>query len=306
MLVRRSGDADSPRILQAFNDPIENWLDFFCFTTFTDRDGKYQLSALSESAFDPLARATKFMLTEEAHHLFVGESGVSRILTRTCELMKSASNGDVMAAGGIPLDLIQKYINTWYSASLDLFGGEDSSNAATYFAAGLKGRHREAADPNIKDHKALEGIYNYTIPADGGFTNKEIPLRRAMNLVLRDSYVDDCKRVLDKWNGVISRMGIDHKLILPSERFHRGQGVFSYAHYDPAGNTLADEQWHARHAEFLPTDKDREFVQSLMVPVIEPGKFAGWIAPPEKGINGQSVEFEYVQFDGEPAIAGQN
>src|ERR1700754_3443570 len=88
LLQRRSGNVDKPRILGAFNAPIDNWLDFFMFTMFTDRDGKYQLLALAESGFDPLSRTTRFMLTEEAHHMFVGETGVERIVQRTAELMK--------------------------------------------------------------------------------------------------------------------------------------------------------------------------------------------------------------------------
>jgi benzoyl-CoA 2,3-epoxidase subunit B len=85
LLERRSGSGDKPRILEAFNEPIEDWLSFYMFTTFTDRDGKYQLLALAESGFDPLSRTTRFMLTEEAHHMFVGESGVRRVVRRACE-----------------------------------------------------------------------------------------------------------------------------------------------------------------------------------------------------------------------------
>src|SRR5690348_1319360 len=87
LLERRSGDRDNPRILGAFNEKTADWLAFFMFTFFTDRDGKFQLCALAESAFDPLARTTRFMLTEEAHHMFVGESGIARILQRTGEVM---------------------------------------------------------------------------------------------------------------------------------------------------------------------------------------------------------------------------
>src|SRR5258705_5376504 len=147
LLQRRSGNPDKPRILGAFNQPIDNWLDYFMFTMFTDRDGKYQLLALAESGFDPLARTTRFMLTEEAHHMFVGETGVERIVQRTAELMKLDPNGDVRTQGGIPLDMIQRYLNLWFSLSLDLFGGEVSSNAAAYFAAGLKGRAFEDKQP---------------------------------------------------------------------------------------------------------------------------------------------------------------
>jgi 1,2-phenylacetyl-CoA epoxidase catalytic subunit len=135
LLERRSGDPDRPRILGAFNQPIENWLDFYMFTMFTDRDGKYQLAALQESGFDPLSRTCKFMLSEEAHHMFVGETGVDRMVARSSELTKLDANADARAQGGIDLATIQKYINLWFSLSLDLFGGEISSNAADFFAA---------------------------------------------------------------------------------------------------------------------------------------------------------------------------
>src|SRR5467141_4205527 len=111
LLARRSGDPDRPRILGAFNAPIDDWLSFSMFTMFTDRDGKYQLLALAESGLDPLARTTRFMLTEEAHHMFVGETGVERIVARTAELMKADPSGDVTRQGGIPLDMIQRYLN---------------------------------------------------------------------------------------------------------------------------------------------------------------------------------------------------
>src|SRR5262245_51985265 len=115
LLERRSGDQDKPRILGAFNAPITDWLQFFMFTNFSDRDGKYQLLALAESGFDPLARTCRFMLTEEAHHMFVGDTGVGRIVERTAQLMKQTPGEDVRAAGGIPLDMIQRSLNYWYS-----------------------------------------------------------------------------------------------------------------------------------------------------------------------------------------------
>ena len=123
------------------------------FTMFTDRDGKYQLAALAESGFDPLARTTRFMLTEEAHHMFVGETGVQRIVKRACELMKQAERRRRAQLGGIDLPTIQKYLNLWYTLSLDLFGGEISSNAADAFAAGLKGRYKEDRYEEHKLHR---------------------------------------------------------------------------------------------------------------------------------------------------------
>src|SRR5881394_2395936 len=155
LLERRSGDADNPRILSAFNERTPHWLNFYAFTMFTDRDGKFQLSALAESGFEPLARTCKFMLTEEAHHMFVGDTGLSRVVKRTAQLMKQNPSEDVRALGGIPLEIIQKYINFWFSYSLDLFGGEISSNSADFFAAGLKGRFKEQVQ--YTDHVAAEG-----------------------------------------------------------------------------------------------------------------------------------------------------
>jgi len=122
LLARRSGNPDRPRILGAFNEPIEDWLSFYMFTMLTDRDGKYQLLALAESGFDPLSRTTRFMLTEEAHHMFVGETGVGRVVERTAQLLREAPGGDVRKAGGIDLLTIQKYLNLWFTLSLDLFG----------------------------------------------------------------------------------------------------------------------------------------------------------------------------------------
>src|SRR5271166_5227711 len=216
LLRRRSGNPDNPRILQAFNKPVEDWLTFFCFTAFTDRDGKYQLAALAESGFDPLARSTQFMLTEEAHHLSVGENGVGRVVQRTAELMKEGT--DPRKVGAVPLEIIQKFINDWSTSSYDLFGGEDSSNAAEAFSLGLKGRYREG-DGLYKDPKALNQIYTTEIEQGGRLTKLEIPLRRAMNALLLDAYHADCVRIVDRWNRTLAKYGVDTKITLPSLRF---------------------------------------------------------------------------------------
>ena len=298
LLHRRSGNPDSPRILSTFNKPCEDWLSFFCFTMFTDRDGKYQLAALAESGFTPLARATKFMLTEEAHHLFVGETGVGRVIERTAQLMREGRSDDVRPLGGIPLEIIQKYINEWYSSSLDLFGGEDSSNAASYFASGLKGRFDESSDVKYPDHVALEGQYLIEIPtADGGLEARDIPLRRAMNLVLRDSYAEDCERAVTKWNRSLEEAGLSDRVALPSQRFNRLVGLYTGMPFDPQGKLLPPEEFARRRAAFLPTDEDKAYVKSLMKPCVKPGEFASWIGPPKRGINGQPLDFQYVKFN---------
>jgi benzoyl-CoA 2,3-dioxygenase component B len=298
LLERRSGNPDKPRILGAFNEPCTNWLSFFMFTYFTDRDGKYQLLALAESGFDPLARTTRFMLTEEAHHMFVGETGVLRVVKRTCDLMKQNKNEDARAEGGVDLGTIQKYVNFWYSCSLDLFGGEISSNAASFFANSLKGRAKEDSYP---DHKALDAAYAMTVPVlgEGGrptFKSEDVPLRNAMNEVLRDEYVEDSQRGVDKWNKAIAEAGHAFHIKLPSKRFHRRTGIHAGMHFDPQGNPLTREEWEAKKGEWLPTEADEAYLQSLMAkPIYQANQMANWLQAPSHGIKGKPVDFEYVR-----------
>ena len=293
LLTRRSGHRDHPRILNAFNAPIRDWIDLFCFAMFTDRDGKYQLESLSESGFDPLSRTTRFMLTEEAFHMFVGESGVQRIVQRSADLMRESGREDIHGLGGIELKVLQKYINLWYSESLDLFGSEDSSNAATYFASGLKGRYHEASGP-YQDHHALDDTYVLRKP-DGSVD--QIPLRRAMNAVLRDSYTQDCERGLARWNRELEKRKVDARLYLPAVCFNRKVGAFAGLACDPQGKLLEAEEYERRRSEWTPTEEDRARVGELLKPVYAPGKIAGWIAPPARGINNQPIDFEYVIFN---------
>jgi len=293
LLERRSGDFDKPRILTTFNEPIEDWLSFFMFTMFTDRDGKYQLLALAESGFDALSRTTRFMLTEEAHHMFVGETGVGRVIKRACELMKLDPNEDVRAQGGIDLDTVQRYINFWYSSSLDLFGGEISSNAADYFAAGLKGRAHEGK--KFDDHLAMQGTYQMEIMEDDRLVTRDVPLRNAMNEILRDAYVDDNARGVSRWNKIIADAGIDYTLSLPSRRFNRKMGLHAGRHFDTAGNPISEDQFNASRDGWLPTAADKTYIQTLMKPVMEHGKMAQWIAAPARGINHKPIEFEYIR-----------
>ncbi|HHO53862.1 MAG TPA: benzoyl-CoA 2,3-epoxidase subunit BoxB [Deltaproteobacteria bacterium] len=295
LLTRRSGDPDSPRILDAFNQPCTDWLTFFCFTMFTDRDGKYQLASLAESAFDPLSRSCRFMLTEEAHHLFVGETGLDRIVRRSAQLTRLDPNGDARAQGGIDLPTIQRWINHWFSYCLDLFGAEVSSNAADYFAAGLKGRYREAA--SYDDHAALGQTRTVPHLQDGALIDKEIPLRMAMNEVLRDDYITDCARSLERWNRTLAEEGLSVRLELPHRRFFRRQGIYAGQHFDLQGNPISAAAFEAHRSEWLPTEDDQAYVESLMKPVYEPGRMANWIAAPRKGIHGQPLDYDYVRTD---------
>ena len=295
MLLRRSSGSDeAPRMLGAFNEETPDWLSFFMFTYFTDRDGKMQLESLAQSGFDPLSRTCRFMLTEEAHHLSVGELGLERIMRRACQLMKQDSNEDARAQGGIDLPTIQKWINHWYGYSLDLFGAEVSTNAADYFAAGIKGRWKEASD--YEDHSCLGKTRIVPTVEEGKLIDKEYALRNCMNEELRDSYAKDCHRVLRRWNRAVKNEGItDFEFNLPSTRFFRRQGQYADSHFDLNGDLIDEATWNKNVNDWLPTDDDREYVQSLMTPVHEQGQVANWIAAPRRGINGKPFDFEYVR-----------
>jgi len=293
-LERHSGDADRPRILGAFNEVTADWLAFFMFTYFTDRDGKYQLASLAESAFDPLARTCRFMLTEEAHHMFVGESGIKRVISRTAEVMRDRDTEDVRNLGVIDLEIVQKYINFHYSVSLDLFGGEKSTNAAAYFEAGLKGRYNEAKiedDHRLKD--SLEWVPEWV---DGKPGVVQIPAINALNERLREDFTADCNRGLTRWNKVLANHGIERQLYLPHHAFNRGIGAFADHWVAPDGSPLNEEEWLGSRDEWLPTIEDRMFVASLMQPCVDPGKISSWIAPPQRGINGCPADYDYVRF----------
>ncbi|MBX3456360.1 benzoyl-CoA 2,3-epoxidase subunit BoxB [Ferrovibrio sp.] len=293
LLQRRSGDDDKPRILGAFNEKTPDWLSFFMFTFFTDRDGKYQLASLAESGFDPLSRTCRFMLTEEAHHMFVGETGISRVIQRTCDVMRDFKTDDVRKHGVIDLPTLQKYLNFHFSVSLDLFGSEISTNAANYYTMGIKGRYEEARIGD--DHKLTDASYKVLELHGDGFREKEEAALISLNERLRDDYVADCARGVMRWNQVIKRAGIDFELKLPHRAFHRQIGQFSELRVDPQGRVISQADWDARHHAWLPTEEDRLYVISLMRPVTEIGKFANWIAPPQRGINNMPVDFEYVR-----------
>ena len=292
LLARHSGDADKPRILTTFNEPMTDWLSLFCFTYFTDRDGKYQLKSFAESAFDPLSRTCRFMLTEEAHHMFVGETGIGRVVKRTLEVMKELSSDDpakIRAQGAIDLPTLQRYLNFWCSSSLDLFGSEISSNSAANFASGLKGRPDES---QYEDHLLREKAMKLLTPEG----EQEVPMLNALNEVMRESYLKDCEIGLKRWNRQIERAGFDFRFTLPSSRFRRSIGAWARLPVDPQGRLISKELFAQSLEEWIPSAADRAFVHSLMKKVAQPGKMAAWIAPPERGINNLAVDYEYVKL----------
>jgi benzoyl-CoA 2,3-epoxidase subunit B len=298
LLQRRSGQEDNPRILQAFNEATPDWLAFFMFTYFTDRDGKFQLCALAESSFDPLARTTKFMLTEEAHHMFVGESGVSRVIQRTCAAMNEMKTDDVgklRAAGVIDLPTLQRYLNFHFSVTIDLFGADESSNAATFYSTGIKGRYEETKRDD--DHILKGSTYKVLHVVAGQLVEKEVSMLNALNEVLRDDFIKDSVSGVARWNKVIEKAGLPHRLLTPHKAFHRNIGALAGVKVSPEGRVVSETEWQAKHNEWLPSNEDRAFVASLMGRVVEPGKYANWIAPPAVSINRQPADFEYIRFN---------
>jgi benzoyl-CoA 2,3-dioxygenase component B len=299
LLHRNSGSEDAPRILGAFNEETPDWLSFYMFTYFTDRDGKYQLGTLKESAFDPLSRTCEFMLKEEAHHMMVGTTGIDRVVGRTAQVMVENNTDDVAALGVIPLPVIQKYLNFHYSVSLDLFGGETSTNVANYYTAGLKGRWME--ERRKDDHRLTDDSIRVDTLADGQNGEKSIGLTEVSALVglntdLRREYISDCEGGVKRWNKILAEAGLTQRLKLPHVAFNRRVGAFAPIEASPDGEKLSAGEWERRKGQWLPTDVDKTHVRTLMQPVHERGKIAAWIAPPRNGINGKPVEYDYVHL----------
>lgn len=300
LLIRSSGSEEAPRMLGAFNEETPDWLSFFMFTYFTDRDGKMQLESLAQSGFDPLSRTCRFMLTEEAHHMFVGETGVGRTIQATCEAMKKAGITDpydinkIRDLGVIDLPTIQKKLNLHYTLSLDLFGQEVSTNAANAFNAGIKGRYMEM---RLKDdHKLTNDTYNVLDLEVDTIVEREVPALTAINMRLRDDYVKDAAGGVGRWNKIIEKYGIEFEMKLPHQAFNRKIGVFANKNFDPEGNHVSGAEYDKGIQEWLPTHADGDFIQSLMKPVYEPGQYASWIAPPKVGIDNKPGDFEYVKL----------
>ncbi len=300
LLLRASGSEEAPRMLGAFNEETPDWLSFFMFTYFTDRDGKMQLESLAQSGFDPLSRTCRFMLTEEAHHMFVGETGVGRTIQKTCEVMNANGITDpydvdkIRNLGVIDLPTIQKKLNLHYTLSLDLFGQEVSTNAANAFNSGIKGRFMENRIGD--DHKLKGDTYTVWDMVDGKLVQHDVPALTAINMRLRDDYTKDAAGGVGRWNKIIEKAGVAFELKLPHESFHRKIGVFQGHNFDPDGNLLNGADYDAGLSRWLPTHVDGDFIQSLMQPVSEPGEYAGWIAPPRMGIDNKPGDFEYVKL----------
>lgn len=230
--------------------------------------------------------------------MFVGESGVSRAIQRTCEVMNELKTDDpafVRAAGAIDLPTIQRYLNFHYSVTIDLFGADQSSNAAIFYSAGLKGRFEEGKRDD--DHVLRGGTYRVLEVQDGKLVEKEVPMLNALNEVLRDDFIRDSVAGVERWNKVITKAGLPHRLTVPHKAFNRRIGTLAGVRVSPDGRVVSEAEWNANETAWLPSVEDRAFVASLMGRVVAQGKYAGWIAPPMVGINRQPIDFEYIRFN---------
>jgi benzoyl-CoA 2,3-dioxygenase component B len=111
---------------------------------------------------------------------------------------------------------------------------------------------------------------------------------------LRDAYIKDCERGVERWNKILDKAGLSVRLRLPNRRFHRHVGIYAGHHFTPDGALVTAEEWQRQRDGWLPSTADLAYVRSLMHPVYERGKIATWIAP-TRGVNGQPFDFEYVR-----------
>jgi len=209
--------------------------------------------------------------------------------------LKTDDPQKLRAAGVIDLPTLQRYLNFHYSVTVDLFGADQSSNAATFYSSGLKGRFEEGKRPD--DHILKGQTYKVLEVQGDQLVEKEAPMLNALNEVLRDDYIRDSVAGIQRWNRVIEKAGLPHRLNVPHKAFHRQIGALAGVHVAPDGRVVGKEEWAARQHEWLATPEDRAFVASLMGRVTEPGKFANWISPPAVSINRQAPNFEYIRFN---------
>ncbi len=95
----------------------------------------------------------------------------------------------------------------------------------------------------------------------------------------------------------IKRAGYNFELKLPSNRFRRAIGTWANIPTDLEGRPISREEYDSRMPGWLPSASDKDYVKSLMQRVVEPGKMAAWIAPPERGVNNLPVDYEYVRLN---------
>ncbi|MCH8990288.1 MAG: hypothetical protein IIA44_00860 [Acidobacteria bacterium] len=169
-----------------------------------------------------------------------------------------------------------------------------ATKAANYFNAGVKGRYHE--DKLQDDHQLRNDTYPVMKLVDGELQLVEVPALNALNARLRDDFIEDCRGGIGRWNREISSHGIDFEITMPHVAFNREVGEFADLSISPAGTVVDAPTFEAKTSTWLPTSEDRAYIEELMQPQFEPGEFAGWIAPPQRGIQNKTPNFLYVKL----------
>ena len=151
-------------------------------------------------------------------------------------------------------------------------------------------------ETKIEDDHALTGAKYPVLKLVAGEAKLvDEPALTALNMRLRDDYTRDCQGGVNRWNKILEKFGVKYQLTLPSTAFNRHIGEFAKVEAAPDGKILSGPEWAARRDQWLPSKDDGDFINSLMKPCWERGKYAGWIAPPKVGIDSKPGDFEYVK-----------
>lgn len=272
LLERMCGEASNPRLLNAFNLVTDDWLSHFMWCFLADRNGKYQVEAVSRSAFMPLAKSASYMMYEEPLHVRFGAEGLERVLVRSAQVTLERDRADIFEYGAVPFPVIQRQLNYWASAVYDLFGNDVSTHAATMFDLGIRAPMDFTAGPD--QQVSVDSL------VDRAVVRAEMEAKLAINAVMRRQFIKEVEQTIVYWNACLARLGIDFQLRLPHERFNRQIGPFKGVAVRPDGELLPAHAVHDPHA-YLPTAADKAGIASLMKQVLAPGECADWIAPPD-------------------------
>ncbi|MCY4191417.1 MAG: hypothetical protein OXD42_08880, partial [Rhodospirillaceae bacterium] len=148
------------------------------------------------------------------------------------------------------------------------------------------------------DHIEAETTFSLEEPTEDGkdVQSIEVPTRNAMNLLARQGYSRDCDIGVVRWNRMIRKAGVDFDIRLPSDRFRRTVGPFAGFHFAPDGSPIGKDAYDSNLDDWIPSETDKAHVKAQMKQVTEPGKMAAWIAPPDRGINNNPVDHDYVKL----------
>jgi benzoyl-CoA 2,3-dioxygenase component B len=271
LLERMSGDSNSPRLLDAFNAAVSDWLSHFIWCFLSDRTGKYQLGAITQGAFSPLAESARFMMCEEPLHIKMGTLGLERVLHKSVQITIKHDRDDIFQYGAIPLPVIQKYLNYWTPSMYDLFGHDESNRAYNMYQMGVRIAN------NFEQYKGNKVKIDRC--KNNKFSTTHIDPERAINCIMRQQFISEVQRILDVWNNIFKRMSVDFSLKIPHERFNRKTGPCRDLDFDIHGELFSGDDYQAYFREQIPTPEEFLSVSMLMKRTLDPEKYASWISP---------------------------